>query len=48
LTWPLQNILSQSTIIDAATIDRLIKETEDAIIPKLSKLACGITGYRRK
>jgi len=39
LTWPLQNILSQSTIIDAATIDKLIKETEDAIIPKLSKLA---------
>ena len=42
LTWPLQNILSQSTIIDAATIDRLIKETEDAIIPKLSKLAAAL------
>jgi L-ribulokinase len=39
LTWPLQNILSQSKIIDAGTIDKLIKETEDAIIPQLSKLA---------
>ncbi len=42
LTWPLQNILSQSTVADAETIDKLIKETEDAIIPELSELAAAI------
>ncbi len=42
LTWPLQNILSQSTIVDADTMDKLIKETEDAIIPQLSKLAAAL------
>lgn len=42
LTWPLKNILSQSTVVDAATIEKLIKETEDAIIPQLSKLAAAI------
>ena len=42
LTWPLQNILSQSKIVDADIIDKLIKETEDAIIPQLSKLAVAL------
>ncbi|MBK8089750.1 MAG: ribulokinase [Chitinophagaceae bacterium] len=39
LTWPLQQILSKSSIIDEATKNNLIKETEDAIIPALSKQA---------
>jgi L-ribulokinase len=43
LTWPLQNILSQSTTVDADTIEKLIKETEDAIIPQLSKQASALT-----
>jgi L-ribulokinase len=42
LTWPLQNILSKSSLADAATIEALIKETEDAIIPQLSKLAAAL------
>lgn len=42
LTWPLQHILSQSTILDADTKEKLIKETEDAIIPHLSKLAAAL------
>jgi len=42
LTWPLQNILSQSTIVDAATVEKLIKETEDNIIPELSRLAAAL------
>jgi L-ribulokinase len=43
LTWPLQSILAKSTLIDEATKAQLIKETEDAIIPQLSKLASQIT-----
>jgi L-ribulokinase len=39
LTWPLQNILSQSVIVKAETIHAIVSETEDAIIPKLSELA---------
>lgn len=39
LTWPLQQILAKSTFIDEATKNKLIKETEDAIIPVLSKHA---------
>lgn len=39
LTWPLQQILSKSTLVDDATKAKLISETEDAIIPQLSKLA---------
>lgn len=42
LTWPLENILSQSSIVDADTKEKLIKETEDAIIPQLSKLAAAL------
>ncbi|MBC8054598.1 MAG: ribulokinase [Sphingobacteriaceae bacterium] len=39
LTWPLKNILSQSTIIDAETSKKLIDEVESRIIPELSRLA---------
>ncbi len=39
LTWPLQKVLATSTLIDEATKNKLIKETEDAIIPILSKQA---------
>lgn len=42
LTWPLQNLLSKSTTVDADTIDKLVKETEDAIIPELSKQAAAL------
>lgn len=42
MTWPLQNILVQSTIADAATIEKLIEETEDNIIPELSRLAAAL------
>ncbi|MBI3717702.1 MAG: ribulokinase [Sphingobacteriales bacterium] len=43
ISWPLQNILSKSSLIDEAAKNQLIKETEDAIIPELSKLASQIT-----
>lgn len=39
LTWPLKNLLSQTTLIDAATAEKLIQETENRIIPELSRLA---------
>jgi len=39
LTWPLQNILSKSSLLDADTIKKLIDETADNIIPELSKQA---------
>jgi len=39
LTWPLQQLLSKSTLVDDATKAKLISETEDAIIPSLSKQA---------
>ncbi|HPH89312.1 MAG TPA: ribulokinase [Ferruginibacter sp.] len=39
LAWPLRNILAASSLIDEVTKEQLIKETEDAIIPVLSKLA---------
>jgi L-ribulokinase len=42
LTWPLENILASSSLIDEATKLKLIKETEEAIIPELSKLAAKI------
>jgi L-ribulokinase len=42
LTWPLQNLLSRSNLIDDDTKEKLIKETEDAIIPQLSKLAAAL------
>jgi len=39
LAWPLQNILSQSAIVDSNTAKKLISETADKIIPQLSKQA---------
>jgi L-ribulokinase len=39
LMWPVQNILEQSTLIDADTLNKLIKETDDELIQQLSKLA---------
>lgn len=43
LTWPLQNLLASSTTVNEQTKEKLIKETEDAIIPELSKLAAALT-----
>jgi L-ribulokinase len=39
LAWPLQNILSQSSVIDGDTLKKLIAETADKIIPELSRQA---------
>jgi L-ribulokinase len=39
LAWPLQNILSQSSVIDGDTAKRLIEETTDKIIPELTRQA---------
>jgi L-ribulokinase len=39
LTWPLKNILSTSTTVDAETLKRLIEETSDKMIAELSKQA---------
>lgn len=39
LAWPLQNILSQSSLVDGDTAKRLIEETTDKIIPELSRQA---------
>ncbi|MEP6949996.1 MAG: ribulokinase [Ginsengibacter sp.] len=39
LAWPLQNILSQSSLIDGDTAKKLIAETTDKIIPELSRQA---------
>lgn len=42
LAWPLENILSQSNLIDEATRKKLIKETADKIIPFLSEEAAKV------
>jgi L-ribulokinase len=39
LTWPLQNILSKSSLLDADTLKKLIDETAEKIIPELSHQA---------
>jgi L-ribulokinase len=39
LAWPLQSILATSTVVSKEQLDKLIKETSDAIIPHLSKEA---------
>ena len=39
LAWPLENIVSQSSLIDEATKKKLIEETADKIIPFLSEEA---------
>lgn len=43
LAWPLQQLLPQSKLIDAATAQQLIKETTNNIIAELSKQAHLIT-----
>jgi L-ribulokinase len=42
LEWPLQNILAESTLIDETTKQKLIDETSDKIIAKLSEEAAKI------
>ncbi len=42
LEWPLQNILTESELIDEATKQKLIEETSDKIIAKLSDEAAKI------
>jgi len=39
ISWPLEQILAKSTIIDAETREKLIAETMDQIIPELSAAA---------
>ncbi|HVG42988.1 MAG TPA: ribulokinase [Chitinophagaceae bacterium] len=39
LTWPLQNLLMQSELIDADTSKKLLNEAVDKIIPELTKQA---------
>lgn len=39
LEWPLQNILSKSNLLDAATKEKLMAEVADAIIPELTREA---------
>jgi L-ribulokinase len=39
LSWPLRNVLKNSSSIDPQTMNELIKETEDNIIKELSKQA---------
>ncbi len=43
LEWPLKNILSESALLDEATKQKLIEETSDKIIAKLSKEAAKIS-----
>jgi L-ribulokinase len=42
LLWPVEEVLSKSTLIDKATKEKLTKEIEDRIIPELSKQAATI------
>ena len=39
ISWPLQTLLANSNLLDEATKQQLIQETENAIIPALSKAA---------
>lgn len=39
LSWPLQNLLSQSNVVNADTVKTLINEIQDKIIPELTKYA---------
>jgi L-ribulokinase len=43
LEWPLQNILSETKLVDEATKQKLIDETSDKIIAKLSEEAAKIS-----
>jgi L-ribulokinase len=42
LTWPLQNVLSQTSIVDKATAEALQKEITDKLIAELSKHAAAL------
>lgn len=42
LEWPLETVLSQTTLIDKETKEKLIKETADKIIPILSEEAAKV------
>jgi L-ribulokinase len=42
LEWPLKNIMADSTLVDPATKQKLIEETSDKIIAKLSEAAAKI------
>jgi L-ribulokinase len=42
LSWPLQQVLAKSTIVDAATAKALVEESMAAIIPELSKAAASL------
>ena len=42
LEWPLDNILAETTLIDEDTKNRLLDETRDKIIARLSEQAAGI------
>lgn len=42
LSWPLENILANSSLIDSDTKEKLIKETIDQIIPLLSEEAAKV------
>src|SRR6202042_668510 len=39
LTWPLQNILTNSSVVDAATAKALVAEITGKLIPELSREA---------
>lgn len=39
LMWPLQNILSKSSLVSADVVKQLVEETADKIIPELSRQA---------
>jgi L-ribulokinase len=39
LAWPMQNLLAQSSLVNADTIKKLIEETGDKILPELNKQA---------
>ncbi|MDB5193414.1 MAG: ribulokinase [Segetibacter sp.] len=39
LAWPLRNVMSQSSLVDGETLQKLVDETIDKIIPSLEKQA---------
>ena len=39
VAWPLKAVLTQSTLLDAATIEKVIEEATDKILPELSRQA---------
>jgi L-ribulokinase len=42
LAWPMQNILSKSTLVDTDTLIKLVEDATDKIIPELSKQAAAL------